>query len=73
LKTIGLIDAERLKNIPEKFHAQHEFCFHLHDLMANLLVQMELQKRLIPLTQVRLYVVGVVHRIGLRFCGDCLA
>jgi hypothetical protein len=44
LKTIGLIDAERLKNIPEKFHAQHEFCFHLHDLMANLLVQMELQK-----------------------------
>jgi transposase InsO family protein len=29
--------------------------------------------RLIPLTQVRLYVVGVVHRIGLRFCGDCLA
>jgi hypothetical protein len=31
------------------------------------------QERLIPLTQVRLYVVGVVHRIGLRFCGDCLA
>lgn len=44
LKTIGLIDPDRLKNIPEKYWAQHEFCFHLHDLMVGLLVQMEIQK-----------------------------
>jgi len=44
LKTIGIIDPERLVNIPSKYRAQHEFCFHLHDLMASLLVQMELQK-----------------------------
>ena len=44
MKTIGLIDPNRLENIPEKFRAQHEFCFHLHDLMAALLVQMEIQK-----------------------------
>lgn len=44
LNAIGIIDPERLKNIPSKFQAQHEFCFHLHDLMASLLVQMEIQK-----------------------------
>ena len=44
MRSIGLIDPERLKNIPEKYLAQHEFCFHLHDLMASLLVQMEIQK-----------------------------
>jgi hypothetical protein len=44
LKTIGLIDSDRLQNIPEKHRAKHEFCFHLHDLMAGLLVQMEIQK-----------------------------
>lgn len=44
MKTIGLIDPDRLKNIPEKHRAQHEFCFHLHDLMVALLVQMEIKK-----------------------------
>jgi hypothetical protein len=44
LKTIGIIDPGRLKRIPEKYRAQHEFCFHLHDLMTMLLVQMEIQK-----------------------------
>ena len=29
--------------------------------------------RLIPLTQVHLYVVGVAHEAGRRFCEDCLA
>lgn len=43
LKAIGIIEHERLKNIPERYRAQHEFCFHLHDLMASLLVQMESQ------------------------------
>ena len=44
MKTIGIIDPARLDNIPEKYQAQHEFCFHLHDLMTGLLVQMEIQK-----------------------------
>lgn len=44
MKSIGLISKDRLKNISRKAHAQHEFCFHLHDLMAHLLVQMEIQK-----------------------------
>lgn len=26
-----------LQRIPERFHAHHEFCFHLHDVMATLL------------------------------------
>lgn len=44
VKTIGLIDQERLIHIPKKYHAHHEFCFHLHDLMVRLLVQMEMKK-----------------------------
>lgn len=44
MKPIGLIDPDRLQNIPEKHRAQHEFCFHLHDLMAALVVQMEIKK-----------------------------
>jgi hypothetical protein len=32
-----------------------------------------LRRRLIPLTQVHLYVVGVAHEAGRRFCEDCLA
>ncbi|MGN6210028.1 hypothetical protein [Asticcacaulis sp.] len=41
MRLIGLIDPNRIKNIPFKHQAQHEFCFHLHDLMAQLLVEME--------------------------------
>ena len=44
MQTIGLIDPDRLKHIPKKNRAQHEFCFHLHDLMVRLLTQMEIQK-----------------------------
>ena len=44
MRAIGIIEPGRLKHIPEKYRAQHEFCFHLHDLMASLLVQMEIQK-----------------------------
>ena len=41
---------------------------------ASLMAQLHAHaQRLIPLTQVRLYVVGVALRTGLRFCGDCLA
>lgn len=44
MRAIGIIDPDRIKHIPEKYRAQHEFCFHLHDLMASLLVQMEVQE-----------------------------
>ena len=44
LKPIGIINSDRLRNIPKGRIAQHEFCFHLHDLMASLLVQMEIKK-----------------------------
>lgn len=44
MKTIGIISPSRLHNIPKKFWAKHEFCFHLHDLMVALLQQMELQQ-----------------------------
>lgn len=44
VKSIGIINPDRLQNIPARYWAQHEFCFHLHDLMGQLLVQMETQK-----------------------------
>lgn len=44
MRPIGIIEPDRLTHIPEKYRAQHEFCFHLHDLMTSLLVQMEIQE-----------------------------
>ncbi len=44
MRAIGIIDPDRLKHIPKKYWAQHEFCFHIHDLMTSLLVQMEMQE-----------------------------
>lgn len=41
MSRIGVIDEARLRHLPEKYHAAHEFCFHLHDQMAALLVEME--------------------------------
>ncbi|TIU90562.1 MAG: hypothetical protein E5V74_00170 [Mesorhizobium sp.] len=38
---IGLIGPERMANIPPKFHAHHEFCFHLHDNIAAMTAEME--------------------------------
>ncbi|MDP9591084.1 UNVERIFIED_ORG: hypothetical protein J2W19_003660 [Shinella zoogloeoides] len=40
-REIGIIDSERLKNVPPKFRANHEFCFRLHDQMTSLLVEGE--------------------------------
>jgi hypothetical protein len=37
------------------------------------LVEEGLRLRLIPLPQVRLYVVGAAREAGCRFCEDCLA
>ena len=41
LKPIGIIEPDRLALIPREAHAAHEFCFHLHDTMGRILVQME--------------------------------
>ncbi len=44
MTAIGIINAERLSLIPRRHHAEHEFCFHLHDLMVTLLREAELSK-----------------------------
>lgn len=44
MKAIGLINPDRLRLVPAEHWVRHEFCFHLHDLMADLLIQMEVQK-----------------------------
>lgn len=41
MKSIGIIEEERLKYIPKKLWLSHEFCFYLHDQLAHLLVQYE--------------------------------
>lgn len=38
---IGIIPENRLRHIPKRHRAAHEFCFHLHDLMGRLLVDTE--------------------------------
>jgi len=38
---LGLIDPARLEHIPKEFHAQHEFCFRLHDMLADVIRQAE--------------------------------
>jgi hypothetical protein len=43
------------------------------DLVATRIVELVKNGRLIPLTQVHLYVVGVAHEAPRRFCEDCLA
>lgn len=44
MQRIGIIPNDRLINIPKSSWAHHEFCFHLHDLILGLLLQMEQQK-----------------------------
>ncbi len=41
MKSLGVIDPDRLTLIPSDFWRAHEFCFHLHDQIAELLVQYE--------------------------------
>ena len=41
MKPIGIIESDRLEQIPREAQAAHEFCFHLHDTMGRILVQME--------------------------------
>ena len=44
MKTLGLIPPERLSNIPEARWREHEFCFHIHDLIVAMLIDMEGRK-----------------------------
>lgn len=41
MSSIGILDPERLVLLPPKHWRAHEFCFHLHDQMVELLVQYE--------------------------------
>jgi hypothetical protein len=41
IKSLGYLDDERLVLLPSRYWAAHEFCFRLHDQMAELLVQYE--------------------------------
>lgn len=41
MNPIGIIDLGRLRHIPKRRRPHHEFCFHLHDTMTALLVEME--------------------------------
>lgn len=34
--SLGLVDPNRLANIPPAYRAHHEFCFHLHDSMLSI-------------------------------------
>ncbi|TPK71893.1 hypothetical protein [Mesorhizobium sp. B2-4-17] len=38
---IGLIDPERMANIPPQFHAHHELCFHIYDNIGGMLAELE--------------------------------
>jgi hypothetical protein len=39
VSAIGSLDPERLRKIPPRFHAQHEFCFHIHDSMLSMFLE----------------------------------
>lgn len=41
MKTLGLLDPDRLAHIPVGYRPSHEFCFYLHDQMLELLIQYE--------------------------------
>lgn len=41
MKTLGVIELDRLVLIPQQHWSAHEFCFHLHDQILHLLIQYE--------------------------------
>lgn len=41
MRSIGIIDPQRLALLPPRHWKAHEFCFHLHDQILSLLVQYE--------------------------------
>lgn len=44
MSSLNIIEAARLAHIPARFHAHHEFCFHLHDVMVTVLQEAEKYK-----------------------------
>jgi hypothetical protein len=44
IQHIGIIDEERLSLIPPEYWAAHEFCFFLHDRLAEILVEYEAKR-----------------------------
>lgn len=57
---LGLIDPNRLAKIPPEYRSQHEFCFHLHDSMLSMF--MELAKLRYPTISVNFDTPGDVER-----------
>lgn len=41
---LGLIPLERLKSVPKRYWKEHEFCFHIHDMMVQSLIEVEQAK-----------------------------
>lgn len=39
MRTLGIIDENRLTLLPDKYRVVHEFCFYLHDKLAQMLVE----------------------------------
>ncbi len=39
MRTLGIIAEERLELLPDKYRVAHEFCFYLHDKLAEMLVE----------------------------------
>jgi hypothetical protein len=44
MDSVGLIDLERLQLIPKKYWKAHEFCFFIHDRLADLLVEYDVNQ-----------------------------
>jgi len=42
MRTLGIIEEERLLLLPDKYRVAHEFCFYLHDKLAQILVEYDL-------------------------------
>jgi hypothetical protein len=41
MQPLNTLDPEHLRHIPKEFHAHHEFCFRIHDLMTEVMRQSE--------------------------------
>lgn len=44
MRTLGIIDEDRLMLLPDKYRVAHEFCFYLHDKLAQMLVEYNLNR-----------------------------
>ncbi|UXK07034.1 hypothetical protein N5094_11375 [Shewanella putrefaciens] len=44
MRTLGIIDEDRLTLLPDKYRVAHEFCFYLHDKLAQMLVEYDLNR-----------------------------